>query len=193
MLSPDGQRLVVFDFGSDVQWRDTAQVWDTTTGQKLYAIPGGDYHTPNGGIVFSLDSRWLVLTDCSGTATIWNLATGAHRQTLRGDPGCILWADFSPDGKLVALGSANPLRGLSIWDIETGRELLTLPGTGDVRFMPDGKRIWTGVWEPAGLMPRTVRMYTLDLAELIAIARTRVTRALTPEECQEFLHTETCP
>lgn len=39
----------------------------------------------------------------------------------------------------------------------------------------------------------TVRTYTLDLAELVTLARARLTRTLTVEECRKFLHTPTCP
>jgi hypothetical protein len=39
----------------------------------------------------------------------------------------------------------------------------------------------------------TVRIYTLDAEELAALARSRLTRRLTDEECRKFLHTDKCP
>jgi hypothetical protein len=38
-----------------------------------------------------------------------------------------------------------------------------------------------------------VRIYALPIDEIIAIAKSRVTRALTTDECQKFLHTDQCP
>ena len=40
---------------------------------------------------------------------------------------------------------------------------------------------------------RVVHIYELDIENLIAIAVSRLTRTWTPEECQKYLHTETCP
>jgi hypothetical protein len=36
-------------------------------------------------------------------------------------------------------------------------------------------------------------MFLLDPVDLVALAKTRVTRALTIEECQKYLHVEQCP
>jgi hypothetical protein len=39
----------------------------------------------------------------------------------------------------------------------------------------------------------TVRMYLVRLEDLMALAKSRVTRNLTSEECQQYLHVEQCP
>jgi hypothetical protein len=39
----------------------------------------------------------------------------------------------------------------------------------------------------------TARIYVLPIEELIALAKTRVTRALTTEECQKYMHVPQCP
>jgi WD40 repeat protein len=184
-LSLDGQRLVTVLFDKSVH------LWDLTTGQKLYTLP--PLAAPEVILVqFSPDSRWLALGDCRGTVTVWEAATGHLKQTLTGPAGCVTSAAFSLDGTLIATGGAST-RGHRIYDLGTGRELLVLPGGFGVNFTPDGKHVTAGVFESVGLAQLSVRMYTLDLAEIMALARTRVTRALTPAECQEFLHMETCP
>jgi len=39
----------------------------------------------------------------------------------------------------------------------------------------------------------TARIYTLKMDELVELAQSRLTRSLTAEECQKYLHTEQCP
>ncbi len=54
-------------------------------------------------------------------------------------------------------------------------------------FTPDGKRLITAGWDGV------TRIFALDLQELITLAHSRVTRSLTDEECQQFLHLDACP
>jgi WD40 repeat protein len=51
----------------------------------------------------------------------------------------------------------------------------------------DGTRIATAAADG------TVRTYVVDTDELVALARSRVTRSLTTEECQKYLHVDECP
>jgi hypothetical protein len=56
----------------------------------------------------------------------------------------------------------------------------------DVAFTPDGKIvIASGEGFAVG--------YIVDLDELIRLANARVTRWFNPDECRQYLHTETCP
>jgi hypothetical protein len=45
----------------------------------------------------------------------------------------------------------------------------------------------------ASQSPGLVRVWTLDLDELLAIARARSTRPFSEDECRRFLHLEDCP
>ena len=49
-------------------------------------------------------------------------------------------------------------------------------------FSPDGKRLASAA--PDGV----VRVWALDLDELIAIAEDELTRGLTDDECRQYLH-----
>jgi WD40 repeat protein len=77
-----------------------------------------------------------------------------------------------------------------VWPL-AGGEPVTLrghrQGVEGVAFSPGGKRLAT-----AG-QDGSVRVYALDLGDLVAIARSRLTRGLTTEECQQYLHLEACP
>ena len=54
-------------------------------------------------------------------------------------------------------------------------------------FSPDGNQLAT-----AGA-DGTIRIYTLRMDDLIALAKSRLTRSLTEEECRKYLHAEVCP
>jgi hypothetical protein len=43
------------------------------------------------------------------------------------------------------------------------------------------------------LLQNTVRIHVLPTEDIIALAKSRLTRTLTPEECQQYLHVEMCP
>ena len=56
-----------------------------------------------------------------------------------------------------------------------------------VAFSPDGSRLATSGRD------HIVRIYALNINDLIAAARARITRTLTADECQKFLHVTVCP
>jgi hypothetical protein len=56
-----------------------------------------------------------------------------------------------------------------------------------VEISADGKYVYSTCW--GGLL----HAHVLDVDELIALAESRVSRSLTEEECQTYLHLEACP
>jgi len=56
----------------------------------------------------------------------------------------------------------------------------------DLAFSPDGSLL-------ASVDGTTVRVWALDIDVLLEIARQKVTRSLTDEECRQYLHVEACP
>ena len=60
-------------------------------------------------------------------------------------------------------------------------------GVTGVAFSPDGKRL------AASSNDGTVRIYALPLEDILAMAKSRVTRTLTTDECRKYLHVEQCP
>ena len=84
---------------------------------------------------------------------------------------------------------------MKVWKLpkagEQVPEPLTLYGnTGavyQVAFSPDGTRVVSVGRD------QVVRIYELNIEDLIAIANSRLTRHLTDEECKKYLHVDVCP
>ncbi len=179
--SPDGNLIATGDSGA------TTEIWDAHTGKLKETLTG---HTNNVfGLAFSPDSKRLLTGSRDGTAKMWDVATGKELFTLSGHTSTVLPVIFSHDGTRIATGSSDTTT--KIWDAATGKELLTLygptNGLSGVAFTPDDTRLITSSEDG------TVRFYLLRIEELVGLARTRLTRLWTTEECQKFLHVEQCP
>jgi WD40 repeat protein len=184
IFSPDGSRLAM----------DTPtglELWDVATGQKVLSMdePG---HTR---LIFSPDGKWLLAGIC-GSVEVLDAATLETKFSLSGLTGCTPNLAFSPNGRLLAISHVGPIK---VWDWATHEELLQLPvgsqgGFGrKLQFSPDGTRLMVQINDPSGLLLDTVRVYVLPTEDIIALAKSRLTRTLTPEECQQYLHMDTCP
>jgi WD40 repeat protein/transcriptional regulator with XRE-family HTH domain len=183
-LSADGERLATLKNDT------TVDIWDVTSGRKLLTLPGPSI-VDGSHLWFSPDGNWLVIADCTGTATVRDVVTGAEVHKFSNDGACITGAAFHLDEKLIALTSA--FLETKILNFETWQEELTLPGGWMVQFTPDGTRVIIGRNEPTGLAKSAVRMYLINLDDVVALAKSRVTRSLTTKECQQYLHMDACP
>ena len=186
-FGPDGSQIATAS-------RDgTARIWQVSSGQPILTL------APKAGEVTNVDfhpeGRLLATAHEDNTAAIWNISTDIDHQEedrlvyrLVGHSNKVFEATFSPDGrKLATCGFDGTVR---LWDVETGEELLVLarnaPGP-DMDFSPDGKFLLL-----AGA-DGTARVFLPSLTDLIELAKSRVTRSLTEEECQQYLHVDQCP
>jgi WD40 repeat protein len=195
VFSPDGTRLATA--GAD----GSVRVWDAATGAELLTLVSGIGMISD--IDFNPDGSRLAIADWTeGLIKVWEISQaldtgleasataimGQELFSVAGHSGPIYGLTFSPDGTYLATaGQDNTAR---VWDAETGQELLILTGPSnlwDVAFSPDGKYLATANQDG------TVRFYVLPIDELVALARSRVTRSLTTEECRQYLHVEECP
>jgi WD40 repeat protein len=185
-LSAHGERLAALTApDGDIK------VWDIPSGQLLATLPADI----NGGspVVLSPDGNLVAKGNCDGTVMVGDVTTGREKFRLRGHGACVNPVVFSQDGTMLASGS--PDRTVRIWDLADGSELVTLPGSDGsvsrVAFSPDRKLVLAGGAYEGGRDLDT-RAFLLDPVDLVALAESRLTRALTPEECQAYLHGE-CP
>jgi WD40 repeat protein len=120
---------------------------------------------------------------------VWDALSGQELLTLRGHDLFVYSVAWSPDGKRLATGSLD--QTAKVWDAASGRELLTLRGHyGPVRSLawsPDGKRLATASSDG------TVQVYAMDIHDLMALARTRVTAHPSDEGCKKYLGVDKCP
>jgi len=139
-FDPDGARLAT---GSG---DGTSYLWDATTGSQLQILPGHTHGVP--GVAFTPDGTHLVTTSHDHTSRLWDvsLAGGRDWLTVPAAERIYLGVAFSPDGTRFA-APAEP-GGVTIWDSETGEEVITLTGYDakltTVAFSPDGRFLAAG-------------------------------------------------
>ena len=178
-FNPDGSRIaVVSNQGND------AKIWDVATRKELLVLKG---HTDiNWGIEFSPDGKRVITSGSDGTARVWDTATGKLLFTLSGHTSTVVKARFSPDGKWIATAGKDGTTRL--WEAATGKEFLSLESvsTNDIAFISDGKRLVIGD-------AVNIQVVALTIDELSQVAHSRLTRSLTTQECQKYLHVQECP
>lgn len=177
--SPDGKWFV--SGGVD----NIAIVWDAANGDKLTTLHG---HTDVvWGVNVSPDGKQIVTASRDSTVKVWDVESGDELLTLSGHTGTAVSAVFNSDGSEIASASMDGLT--NIWDAETGELQLTLHGNGSgvqgVEFAPDGGFVIT--------VSDALRVYSLNISDLVSLADGRLTRSWTLEECWKYLHTATCP
>jgi len=179
--SPDGSKIATA--GAD----RFARVWDAHTGEFLYLLGGTrDF---NFDAQFSPDGKRIATSHEEGFIQLWDAESGDLLTTLSGHNSSVLRLVFNPDGTRLASGSSDGT--VKLWDSISGQELLSIfvhrLGVSDVEFSPDGKKLYASVRDG------TTRVLLLDIDELIGVANSRLTRSLTIEECQIYLHLQQCP
>jgi WD40 repeat protein len=156
--------------------------WNGRTGKLLRRLAISGQIT---GLALSNDGRTLAIASPDGRITLLSLATGSQR-TIPKAPRGINSLDFGAGDRTLAAGvDDNTIR---IWDVNSDRLLrvVTLPAPATARFTPDGKHLiaaqLTGVLKAIDPCPRCE-----DASGLMALARDRVTRKLTPPERRTYL------
>jgi WD40 repeat protein len=158
------------------------RIWDPRSGRQLVnTLPerGG----PGESGAWSPDDK-EVLTESGQGPRVWDASTGKPLGLLAtGAP--VTEVTFSRDGERLAIATIDETSSTRIFDWPSRVETLKLPEGGlKLAFSPDGKLL-------AGVQPEPtpfVHIWTLDPERLLQIARHRVTRSLTEEECQRYLH-----
>ena len=197
-FSPDGKLVAG-------EGRDLVFVWAVQDGRLVARIGQQQVNA----LAFSPDGRRLITGSLEGDVDVWDASTGRELDALSGNLGQVLDISFSPDGTRVATSSTDGT--VRLWDLRTGQQLLTLASGvagevgdrskfcfrrnrnaylgvgGKLAFSPDGTRLaYTAA-------DGTVRVLALNIDDLIHLARSRLTRSWTQDECITYLHLDGCP
>jgi WD domain, G-beta repeat len=140
-------------------------------------------------VAFSPDGQRIATGAGDGTAKVWDAASGTEFFSLTGHTSVIEDVAFSLNSKRIATASRDGTA--RVWDATSSRELFGIARypwvTLTVAFNPAAPRL------AVSSQDGKVYIYTLDVDELITIARKSVSRSLTAEECQIYLHQDRCP
>jgi WD40 repeat protein len=184
-FSLDGRLLATHSTSESISGT-AIRLWDAATGKELLTLLGHSKEIRS--FVFSPDSKHLATGSADHTARVWDTETGKELLILSGHTGNVESVAFSPDGKRLATASFDYT--VKVWNVETGQRLFTLPGhdkaVGYVAFTSDGRHIIT---VDAGYM----HVYNVSVADLVAVARSRLTRTWRLDECRQYLQMNTCP
>jgi len=140
-VSPDGEKIAISN-------QNTATVWDAVTFLPKASLIG--HSATIRSLDFSPDGKRILTTSMDFTAhmrddltaRMWDSSSGRQLFSLRA-----VYARFSPDGERIVTSDAQS-KAVQVWDANSGKLLLTLPGFGrdvllEPSFSPDGGKLMT--------------------------------------------------
>jgi WD40 repeat protein len=156
--TPDGRPLprMVLSTSPD----GTARLWEPDADLSRWKTPGARSGT------FSRDGRYVIL-GLPSDALIIDAASGREVGFLRGHDGSVLSIAVSPDGLLIATGSADKM--VRLWNAKTRELVRSLTAHEDwvvgVAFSPDGLRLVSASYD------HTARVWDLNTGTEVAVLR----------------------
>jgi eukaryotic-like serine/threonine-protein kinase len=179
-FTPDGKHLITWTVS-------VFRTWNVSSWSEVDRMTAGRRLT---GFGFSPDGRYLALAtgsrkmrDARFLVSLWEIASGKKPLEVpqEDEVGAIA---FTPDGKHFATAYGKLLpepndRSVRVWDTMTGQETARLMPPGivlDLAFSARGRHLLTGGSDGQ------VRAWSWSPADMIAEARSRLRRNLTPEE-----------
>ncbi|HET6770584.1 MAG TPA: BTAD domain-containing putative transcriptional regulator [Actinomycetota bacterium] len=185
-FSPDGRLLATASYPTGRPNPSAAEVkiWDWREGEIVQRIRTWAY-----GLAFDPSGARIATAGGSGLTQIWDVETGREVQTLAGHSGSVFDVAFSPDGSSIATAGSD--RTIRLWDPLSGVQRLVLDGheagVREIAFSPDGSKL------ASSSSDGVVRVWAVDLDDLIDIAKGKLSRGFTADECRQYLRGEICP
>ena len=137
----------------------------------------------------SPDDAQYLTASWDGTVRVWDAATGNQLLLLAGHQGRVWHAALDSDGQRIVSAGADG--AINMWSARDGERLFVLGHQPDAILslaVSSG-----GKFLAASDAGGAVRIYVLPIDDLLALARSRLTRDMSDEECRRYLHTDRCP
>ncbi|MFN5138361.1 MAG: NB-ARC domain-containing protein [Pseudanabaena sp.] len=146
------------------------KIWELRRGKCIKTLQGNS--NAIYAIACSNQQNLLASGHEDQTIKLWNVDINTPQtlepdlqpfQVLRGHSDRILSTTFSPDGQILASGSAD--RTIKLWDVNTGKLLKTLQGhrswIWEIAISPDSKFLASGSYD------HTVKLWDLESGECL--------------------------
>jgi WD40 repeat protein len=183
VFEPDRYLAILEDY-------DTVELHDMVTGRQVATVDTGEQP-----YVMAFDPSGRYLAVGGGNSDVWVVDVKALVEGASVEEAMLMFDEVGSDGIWVALGRDGLLATAAyphvlMWDIHTGgliRELAVAPSRqvpSNVAFTPDGDLLYIEGSEDQGY---GVHTFITDPDRLVELARTRVTRDLSEDECERYL------
>ncbi|MFC9918367.1 nSTAND1 domain-containing NTPase [Agromyces binzhouensis] len=158
-------------------------IWDRASGDLVQEI-----RTPADRVAFDPSGdRIATITVTGADVTVWDVRSGARIVSLEADAAFEDLA-FSSDGGSIVSGHRDGT--IRLWDARNGVEHLAVGGGGgpvaQVALSPDGSKAASAGEDGV------VKVWALDVDDLVVLARQRLTRGFTDDECRRYFDRPTC-